>query len=64
MKTVYIEGMMCPHCSARVTELLKPFDANVVVDHTKGTAVLNADVDDAAVTDAIVSGGYKVTSIK
>ena len=35
MKTVNIQGMACPHCQARVTEALKPFDENVVVDHTK-----------------------------
>ncbi len=64
MKTVYIEGMMCPHCSARVTELLKPMDANVVVDHEKGTAVICDSADDNAIKTAVESGGYKVISIK
>lgn len=64
MKTVYIEGMACGHCSARVTELLKPLDANVVVDHTKGTAVISSDADDTAIKTAVESGGYKVISIK
>ncbi len=64
MKTVYIEGMMCPHCSARVTELLKPFDANVVVNHETGTAVICDSADDNAIKTTVESGGYKVISIK
>lgn len=64
MKTIHIEGMMCPHCQARVHALLEPFDANVVVDHVKGTAVISDEVDDETVTSAITTGGYKVTRIE
>ena len=63
VKTVYIEGMACGHCSARVAELLKPLDANVVVDHTKGTAVIASSADDAAIKAAVESGGYNVIKI-
>lgn len=63
VKTVYIEGMACGHCSARVTELLKPLDENVVVDHVKGTAVISSDADDGAIKAAVESGGYKVIKI-
>lgn len=64
VKTVYIEGMMCPHCSARVTELLKPMDANVIVDHEKGTAVICDSADDNAIKATVEAGGYKVIAIK
>lgn len=64
MKTVYIEGMMCPHCSARVTEILKAMDENVVVDHTKGTAVIRVDADNNAIKASVEGAGYKVISIK
>lgn len=64
MKTVHIEGMMCPHCSARVTEILKALDENVVVDHTKGTAVISDDADNNTIKSTVEAAGYKVTSIE
>ncbi|MBQ4569291.1 MAG: heavy metal translocating P-type ATPase, partial [Ruminococcus sp.] len=63
MKTVHIEGMACGHCQARVQQLLAPFDENVVVDFTKGTAVIADTVDNDAIISAVTSGGYKVTNI-
>ncbi len=63
MKTVYIEGMACGHCSARVTELLKPLDSNVVVDHTAGTAVISSDADDNEIKTIVENAGYKVIKI-
>lgn len=62
MKTINIEGMACPHCQARVTELLKPFDENVIVDHTKGTAVIKDSVDLDAIKNVINNAGYKFIS--
>lgn len=64
MKTVHIEGMACGHCQARVQQLLEPIDANVVVDFTKGTAVIAQDADNDAIINAVQSGGYKVTGIE
>lgn len=64
VKTVFIEGMMCPHCEARVKSILSEFDANVVVDHTKGTAVIDASADNDKIKAAVESAGYKVTEIK
>ncbi|MBE6737055.1 MAG: heavy metal translocating P-type ATPase [Ruminococcaceae bacterium] len=64
MKTVNIQGMACPHCQARVTETLKPFDENVVVDHTKGTAIINDSVDNESIKNAIENAGYKFISIE
>ncbi len=64
MKTVYIEGMACGHCQARVQQLLAPLDENVAVDFTKGTAVIADSADNDAIISAVTSGGYKVTSIE
>ena len=64
VKTVFIDGMMCPHCEARVKSILSEFDANVVVDHTKGTAVLDAAADNDKIKAAVEAAGYKVTEIK
>ncbi len=64
MKTVYIEGMACGHCQARVQQLLEPIDANVIVDFTKGTAVIADSADNDAIITAVTSGGYKVTDIE
>lgn len=64
MKTVYIEGMMCPHCQARVREILSAFDAGVVVDLDNKCAKLSKDADNAKITEAITAAGYKVTNIE
>ncbi len=64
MKTVYIEGMMCPHCQARVREILSAFDAGVVVDLDNKCAKLSKEADNAKITEAITAAGYKVTNIE
>ena len=63
-KTIKIEGMMCPHCEARVQKTLEKFPEinSAVVSHQSGTAVvtLNAPIDEAAVKQAIEDQDYKV----
>ena len=63
-KTIQIEGMMCPHCEARVKKTLEKFAEidSAVVSHEAGTAVvtLNAPIDEAAVKQAIEDQDYKV----
>ena len=67
-KTLKIEGMMCPHCEARVKNLLEalPEVAEAAVSHKKGTAVvkLTAEVSDEALAKVITDNGYKVTDVK
>ena len=67
-KTIYIEGMMCSHCSGRVQSALEGMEeiASAVVSHEKGTAVvtLAAEVSDEALVAAVEGAGYKVTNIK
>ena len=62
-KTVKIEGMMCPHCEARVKTILEELaevDA-AVTSHVEGTAVLtlNAELSDEKIKSVIESQGYK-----
>ncbi len=63
-KTMKIEGMMCPHCEARVKKCLEEMSGvtEAIVSHEAGTAVVTVD---ETVTDemlrAVVEGqGYKV----
>lgn len=62
-KTVKIEGMMCPHCEARVKKVLEelPFIQSAVPSHEKGEAVLtlSGEFDEAAVRKVIEENGYK-----
>ena len=67
-KTLNVEGMMCPHCEARVKKALEalPGVESAVADHTKGTAVvtLSAAVDDAALKAAVEEQDYKVLGVE
>ena len=66
-KTIRIEGMMCPHCEARVKKLLEETDgvAAAVVSHVDGTAVvtLSAPVENSVLEQLITANGYQVVSI-
>jgi Cu2+-exporting ATPase len=67
-KTLKIEGMMCPHCEARVKNLLEalPEVTEAAVSHKKGTAVvkLTAEVSNEALAKVITDNGYKVIEVK
>ncbi len=66
-KTLKIEGMMCPHCEARVKKALEalPEVAQAEVSHAAGTAVvtLTAALADDALKSAVEAQDYTVTSI-
>ena len=63
-KTIKIEGMMCPHCEARVKKALEeiPGVASADVSHERGDAVVTftSEVDDSVLKAAIENAGYKV----
>jgi len=63
-KTLRIEGMMCPHCEARVKNLLEGLSQvdEAIVSHKEGTAVLklNSDISDMELKQKIEAEGYKV----
>lgn len=62
-KIIKIEGMMCPHCEARVKALLEEVDGveSAVTSHTEGTAtmILSKDIADDTFKAAIEGAGYK-----
>ena len=66
-KTMKIEGMMCEHCEMTVKKALEALDGveNAEVSHEKGEAIvsLSKDVDDAALTKAVMDKDYKVLSV-
>ncbi|MCH5296087.1 MAG: heavy metal translocating P-type ATPase [Ruminococcus sp.] len=63
-KTMKIEGMMCPHCEARVKQVLEalPEVDSAVASHEKGTAelVLNKEISDEILKKTVEEQGYKV----
>ena len=67
-KTMYITGMMCGHCEARVKKALEAVDgvAEAKVSHEAGTAVvtLSKDVANDTLKKAVEAQDYPVTSIE
>ena len=67
-KTIFVEGMMCAHCEARVKAALEelPGVKTALPDHNskKVTVTLEADLADTDLIKAIETAGYKVTGIE
>ena len=61
-KTLKIEGMMCPHCEARVKKALEALDGveSAVVSYEKGTAVVTGSADVKDMKKAVEAQDYKV----
>ena len=64
--TIYIEGMMCSHCTGSVEKALKSLAGvtGVNVDLKEKKAVVTGNVSEKAVRDAITELGYSVTGIE
>ena len=63
MKTVImVEGMMCPHCNARVEKVCKdvPGTVDAVVDLQAKNVTVEGSADVAALKKAITDAGYEV----
>ena len=62
-----VEGMMCPHCEARVKKALEAIDGvkEAVVSHESASAVVTMDstVSDEVLTKAVTDAGYEVKGI-
>lgn len=63
-KIMKIEGMMCPHCEARVKKVLEELDGvtEVIPSHKDGKATvkMSKEVDDALLKKTVEDQGYKV----
>ena len=64
--TLKIEGMMCPHCEARVKKALEALDGveSAVVSHQSGTAVVTGTADFETMKAAVEAQDYKVLGLK
>ena len=65
-RTMKIEGMMCPHCEARVKKALEELEGveKAEVSHQTGTAVVTCSgVSDEALKAAVEKQDYKVLGI-
>ncbi len=67
-KTMKIEGMMCPHCEARVKKTLEAIAeveaAEVSHENDSAVVTLNAPLADEVLKSAIEEQGYTVVEIK
>ena len=67
-KTIKIEGMMCPHCEARVKGVLEGLGEVITaeVSHKKGCAkiTLKEEISNEVLQKVIDQAGYKVLEIK
>ena len=66
-RTIKIEGMMCPHCEARVRKCLEAIEGVEVIEvsHEKDCAVVNVtNVSDEALKAAVEAQDYKVLGIE
>ena len=61
-KTLKIEGMMCPHCEARVKKALEAVEGveSAVVSHQAGTAVVTGSAAYEVLKAAVEAQDYKV----
>ena len=62
-----IEGMMCPHCEARVKKALEAVDGvqEALVSHQEGSAVVKAvGVSREALAKAVTDAGYEVKGVE
>ena len=66
-KTMKIEGMMCPHCEARVKKALEALDGvtEAIVSHKQDQAIVSMDMElsDDILKKAVEDQDYTVVSI-
>ena len=66
-KTIYIEGMMCPHCTGRVDKVLNAIDgisATVSLEDKCAVVTMEKEYSDEQLKAVVENEGYTVTEIK
>lgn len=66
-KTVYIDGMMCGHCTGRVSDALNSLEgvlATVSLENKSATLTLEHDISNDLIKKTIEDAGYTVTNIE
>ena len=69
MKTVklHVDGMMCQHCVAHVTQALNQIEgvsAQVSLEQKQAVCTLSEDMPVQTLVDAVTSAGYNVTQVE
>jgi copper chaperone CopZ len=66
-KTIFIEGMMCPHCTGRVDKVLNALDgvtATVSLEEKCAFVTMEKEYSDEQLKAIIENEGYTVTEIR
>lgn len=67
-KIIYIEGMACGHCKAAVEKALGALDGvskvEVSLEEKLAKLILDKNLDDAILKNAVEEAGYEVVEIK
>ena len=67
IKTIFIEGMSCGHCSKRVEEALKSVDGvksvSVSLEEKRAEVVLKKDISNEILKSSIEDIGFEVVEI-
>ncbi len=66
-KIMKIDGMMCSHCTGRVSQVLNAIDgvsAQVSLEEKQAVLTLTKEVPDDVLTKAVTDAGYTVTGIE
>ena len=61
-----INGMTCPHCSARVEKALNAIEgvqAKVDLENKKATIILSKEISDDILIKAVTNADYEVVSL-
>lgn len=62
---IVVEGMMCAHCEAHVTDALAEIGLVVKADHDKNRAeILSGNATDDEIKNAVTNAGYKFIEVK
>ena len=66
-KVIYIEGMTCNHCSARVEKYLNQIEgvtAHVDLEGKKATVSSTKEISDEILKEAVTEAGYEALSVE
>ncbi|MBQ9299880.1 MAG: heavy-metal-associated domain-containing protein [Clostridia bacterium] len=60
---VFIDGMKCVHCAARVKKALEAIGLSAEIDLENKCAAVTGEADEAAIKKAVEDAGYTFVSV-
>lgn len=66
-KTLKIDGMMCSHCTGRVSQVLNAIDgvsAEVSLEDKAAYLTMDAEIADEILIKAVTDAGYTVVEVQ